>query len=278
MTNDKRSQGNGQPGHAKANHPNPPRRAVNNLTGFTRRPGAAAWLAGAGFTLAAQGSRYDVEHPRPPVPVEYENTPILAHRAAKMRSDPNRPFGSLNIPYWFGILDDARCAKVAPPWHEASRQYGYCCDDMPGTYCECGFYALPTESRSWHEHNPDLVHLLVELRGKVVNGDNGVFRAERQHVVECRLPACRYKYDARFWRRADPCPVHEVTVVEFHGDNFACAYCSEHAAMPALAYCELCRMSFLDDIDDMCMHRPAFTRVTVDALRAFLPVPLTTTW
>ena len=141
--------------------------------------------------------------PQPGIDTVQEDMPILAHRAARLRSTRgglklaaiNRKQGDELVTFW--IDEDAVCkcqqfdtsTLTFTTFTSAnlSRLLGSKHSVVPSLHGRCGWYAVPSDVDSWHD--PGTVDLLVELSGTVIEHEKG-YRAEHQRVIEVRLPGC----------------------------------------------------------------------------------------
>jgi hypothetical protein len=159
-------------------------------------PGGGTYTFTVGATGANPGhSLKPGADKAPEIPVEQEDMPILAHRAAKLVTAVGGPrFGALHKKTNFGVDSVATCRAYTdfdlsaawstvfggvtpPPRHEA-----------PAVGCTCGWYAIPTDVPHDYAEDPH-VDLLVELSGRVIEHEKG-YRAQHQRVIECRVPPC----------------------------------------------------------------------------------------
>ena len=170
--------------------------------------------------------------------------PILAHRVARLTFGQRYLFAPYTDRGGFGVDATATCKVVSPLGGVYLARDPH---TAPGLDCSCGFHALPPDVEPWGA-GPDLVTLMVELSGTVVEHERG-YRAEHQRVVEVQIPPCPFCGDAAQWVQ-----VRNVRKHDAWGSTTS-RKCMTGVACPR--------------------HRDGDETVTVDDVRRLLGVPVT---
>jgi hypothetical protein len=194
----RREANHGRNRRTQEDHPDP------QASGTTLANGGTIALS-ADLSSFFPGQLLPVAVERPALDTVHDDVPILAHRAARLRTARggltlatlNRKTG--DKPVTFGIDEDAKCycgmdqlsTWVASYTTTTSNlnfgRIGSKHSVVPAVDGHCGWYAVPSDVDAWHE--PNTVDLLVELSGRVIEHEKG-YRAEHQRVIEIGLPGC----------------------------------------------------------------------------------------